>query len=156
MDTKILREQLLKLLEGANAHITFQGAIKDFPIESINARVPGIPYSAWELIEHMRMAQYDILDFIINPDYKEMKWPEEYWPQKGMVATTGHWNKTIAEFEKDMASLKEIVGDSQTDFTGGIPHAPGYTILREVLLVADHNSYHTGQIIAIRRALNIY
>lgn len=156
MDSNVLRHQLTKLLEGANAHISFQNAVKNFPMDHINMRAAGIPYSCWELIEHMRIAQYDILDFIRNPEYSEMKWPDEYWPAKDKEATAEIWQQTIKIFENDLDVLKDIVKDPGTDFTGPLPHAPKYNILREILLVADHNAYHTGQIITIRRALNIY
>ena len=154
MDEKIIREQLLALLDGKNAHITFEGAIAEFPVERLNAKAAGIPYSAWDLIEHMRIAQYDILDFIRNPDYKEMKWPDDYWPKT--QAMEKQWHQSIRQFKDDLEALKTITGDPKTDLTGPLPHAPKYNILREILLVADHNSYHTGQIVALRRALGIY
>ena len=156
MDNTVLRDQLLALLEGGNAHIKFERAIADFPMDHINSRVPEIPYSVWELIEHMRIAQYDILDFIKNADYKERKWPDDYWPPKDKKPNEESWNQSIKRFNDDLAALKQCIKDPQTDFTGPIPHAPDYNILREILLVADHNSYHTGQIVVIRRALKIY
>jgi uncharacterized damage-inducible protein DinB len=156
MDETIIREQLLALLEGKNAHVTFEGSIAKFPLEHINAKAPGIPYSAWELIEHMRIAQYDVLDFIRNPNYQEMKWPDDYWPKKDAQASEKEWQKSIQQFADDLEALKAIVRNPGTDFTGQLPHAPKYNILREILLVADHNSYHTGQIVTLRRALGIY
>lgn len=156
MDTNVLRNQLLALLEGGNAHVTFEHAIADFPIDQINTRVTEIPFSAWELIEHMRIAQFDILDFIRNADYVERKWPDDYWPPKDKEANGEIWNRTIKSFNDDLTALKECVKDPKTDLTNPIPHAPDYNILREILLVADHNAYHTGQIIFIRRALKIY
>jgi DinB superfamily len=156
MDNAVLRDQLLALLEGGNAHITFKRSIEDFPMNEINTRVPEIPYSSWELIEHMRIAQYDILDFIKNAGYKERKWPDDYWPPRDKTANRETWNKTIKSFNDDLNGLKELIEDPRTDFTAPIPHAPDYNILREILVVADHNSYHTGQIILIRRALKIY
>jgi hypothetical protein len=156
MKMTVLRDQLLKLLEGGNAHITFQDAIADFPIEHINSRAPGIPYSTWELIEHMRIAQYDVLDFIKNIHYVELKWPDEYWPPKGVEAIEKTWTRSINTFQNDLESLKDIVRDPQTDFMAPLSQAPTYNIFREILLVADHNSYHTGQIISLRRVLQIY
>jgi uncharacterized damage-inducible protein DinB len=156
MDSIVLRNQLITLLEGGNAHVTFTHAVTDFPIGQINRRVPEIPFSVWELIEHMRIAQYDILDFIRNANYTERKWPDDYWPPKDKEVNEEIWNRTIKSFNDDLTALKECVKDPQTDLTGPILHAPDYTILREILLVADHNSYHTGQIIVIRRALKIY
>lgn len=156
MNVIVLRDQLSALLESRNAHVTFKHAVADFPVDQVNSRVPGIPYSAWELIEHMRITQYDILDFIKNANYVELKWPEEYWPSTGRDANEETWRNTIKKFNDDLAALKNIIKDPQTDLTGPLPHAPTYTILREILLVADHNSYHTGQIISLRRALKIY
>jgi hypothetical protein len=111
MDLEILRDELLALLEGGNAHVTFKDAVADFPLDQINSRVPAIPYSAWELIEHMRIAQYDILDFIKNPDYEELKCPNEYWPPREKEATEETWRNTIKEFQDDLEALKEIVKD---------------------------------------------
>jgi uncharacterized damage-inducible protein DinB len=156
MNAAVLRDQLVQLLAGGNAHVTFQDAVANFPLEKINSRTALIPYSPWELVEHMRIAQYDIFDFIKNANYVERKWPDEYWPPKAQKASEEMWIKTIKDFRKDLQALKEIAKDPQTDFTSPLPHAPTYTILREVLLVADHNSYHVGQIISLRRALNIY
>ena len=156
MDEKIIREQLLALLEAKNAHVTFEDSIAGFPVEHINSKAPGIPYSTWELIEHMRITQYDILDFIKNPGYQEMKWPEGYWPEKEAKATKEQWKRSIQQFLNDLEALKEIVRNPETDFTGPLPHAPKYNIFREILVVADHNSYHTGQIVILRRSLGIY
>jgi hypothetical protein len=156
MNSTVLQDQLVKLLEGGNAHMTFQDAVADFPIDQVNSRTPDLPYSPWELVEHMRISQHDILDFIKNPNYVELKWPEQYWPPKGQVASEETWRTTIKEFQEDLEALIGIVKDPQTDFTSPLPQAPTYTILREILLVADHNSYHIGQIISLRRALKIY
>jgi hypothetical protein len=156
MDNSVLREQLLKLLEGGNAHMPFQDAVAGFPIEHINSRVKSIPYSTWDLIEHMRIAQFDILDFIDNPAYQERKWPDEYWPDKEKMAGENDWQNTLKLFNDDMEALKAIVRNPQTDFTSPLAHAPAYNILREILLVADHNAYHTGQIICLKRLLQIY
>jgi uncharacterized damage-inducible protein DinB len=156
MDNTVLSEQLLELIKGKNARLPFQKTIANFPMTQINSRVPSIPYSTWELIEHMRLAQYDIIDFITNADYAERKWPDDYWPDKGKTATENDWNNTLNQFENDMETLKFIVRDPGTDFTAPLAHAPTYNVLREILLVADHNAYHTGQIVCLRRALNIY
>lgn len=156
MDETVLRNQLLKLLDGGNAHMSFQDAVADFPIEKINLRISEIPYSTWELVEHMRIGQTDILDFIKNPNYLELKWPDEYWPPKDQEADEESWLRTVKDFQNDLDALKEIVKDPQTNFTDPLPHAPKYTILREILLAADHNAYHIGQIISLRRILKIY
>jgi len=156
MQESVIKDQLLNLLEGVNAHITFEKAIANIPIATINLKVPGIPYSLWELVEHMRLTQFDILDFIQNPHYMERKWPEEYWPAKDVKADEKAWNKSTEGFLNDREALKKIVIDPNTDFTAQMTHGPKYNIFREILIVGNHNSYHTGQIIVLRRALKIY
>ena len=156
MNETVLRKQLLKLLDGGNAHITFKEAVADYPIEKINLRISEIPYSSWELVEHMRIAQYDILDFIVNPKYAELRWPDDYWPSKNKHADENDWLKTIQGFIGDQEDLKEIVNNLKTDLTISLPHAPEYTIFREILLAADHNSYHLGQLISLKRIHLIY
>jgi hypothetical protein len=156
MDNGVVREQLLALLEGGNAHMTFQNAIADVPPDRINSRVTWLPYSLWALVEHMRIAQRDILDFVKNDNYKELKWPDEYWPARGKEANERIWDDTVDGFLDDLEALKEIVRDPETDFTAPLPDAPKYNVFREILLVADHNSYHIGQIITLKRALKIY
>jgi len=155
METDVLRDQLIQLLDGGNAHITFKDTVANFPVDHINSRVPSIPYSSWDLIEHMRLAQFDILDFIENEDYTERKWPDDYWPDKSKKASEKDWQNTLSQFNEDLEALKKIVRTPELDLTGPIPHAPDYNILREILLVGDHNAYHTGQIIVIKRALKI-
>lgn len=156
MEEKIIREQLLVLLDGGKAHLTFDKAIADLPPDKINARADGIPYSVWDLVEHLRIAQFDILDFIRNPNYKMMKWPDEYWPDKNHKATPDEWHKSVAAFHTDLEAVKALTRDPATNLTAPLLHAPDYNILREVLLVADHNAYHIGQIVTARRALGIY
>jgi hypothetical protein len=153
---KLLREHLLALLGGGNAHIKFDGAVKNFPVGKINTVLPNLPYSPWQLLEHMKIAQYDILDFIRNPKYKHMNWPEDYWPSKGKKATKKDWTKTIADFNRDSKELQSIVRNQRTDFYSKIPHGTGQTILREILLVADHNAYHLGEFLVVRRALGLW
>lgn len=153
---KAIRSHLLSLLQGGNAHVTFEDAVKGFPESRINERVEGIPYSAWQLLEHMRISQYDILDFVRNPKYKYMEWPKDYWPAKGKKATKGDWEKSIAMFKRDSRELQKIARDSKTDLYSKIPHGEGQTVFREILLVADHNAYHLGEFVVIRRALGIW
>ncbi len=153
MKTPVLREQLLTLLAGGAAHATFQDAVADFPLDRINSRVPDIPYSPWELVEHMRTAQYDILDFVRNVNYVALKWPDEYWPPKAKETSEENWKTTIKDFQDDLEALKRIVKDPETDLAEPLPHAPTYTVLREILLVADHNSYHIGQLMSLRRLI---
>lgn len=151
----VLRKELLNLMSGKNAHATFEKAVANFPAEYINTKVEGIDLSAWQLAEHMRLAQWDILDFIRNPDYKEREFPSGYWP-KDESATSEMWSETINKFKSDFNEFVNIINNSETDFWDHIPHAEGYTIYREILLLANHNSYHTGQLIVIRKILGIW
>src|SRR5258707_449328 len=134
------REQLVRLLDGGNAHMTFEEAVADYPMASANATFPNGEYSAWHLLEHLRLAQEDILDFIRNPSYQEREWPKDYWPPRDARATAEDWRRAIAAFQRDRAALRDIATDPQTDLHAPIPHGEGQTILREILLVADHNA----------------
>jgi len=148
---KALREHLLELLKGESAHISLEAAVSDFPVEHINTRVDGSPHTAWQLLEHIRIAQWDILDFSTNSDYKEMKWPDDYWPKE--EGTPKGWNESVQQTLSDLQSMRELVADEETDLFAKIPHGTGQTILRETLLIADHNAYHVGQIMLIKKSL---
>jgi hypothetical protein len=152
---KIIREQLLALLEGGNAHMGFADAVSGFPLKEINRRLPNASYTVWHLLEHMRIAQWDILEFVRNPDHVSPEFPTGYWPRPGEVATAAQWKKTIREFSADLAAVKDLLKNTGTDFFKPIPHAKDYTVFREVLLAADHNAYHIAEIVTIRRLLNI-
>ena len=154
-DKEILRKELLNLLYGRNAHATFEKAVTNFPMEYINSKVEGIDHSPWQLIEHMRLGQWDILDFIRNPNYKEVEFPSGYW-SKEENATPEMWNNTIQKFKNDLEEFVKIINDPDTDFFSPIPHAKDYTIYREILLLSNHNSYHTGQLILMRKVLRIW
>jgi hypothetical protein len=148
----IVRQQLLQLLRGGNAHMTFEQAIEGFPPASI-ASPPNVPYSPWALLEHVRIAQWDILEFVRNPDHVSPEWPSGYWPPEGQEADPGKWEATIEAFRGDMQDLEVIVQDPATDLYADLPHAKGYTILREILLVADHNAYHIGEFAILRQVM---
>ena len=148
-DNKALRTHLLELLNGRSAHIDLVSALADFPIDRINDKPAGSPHSAWQLLEHIRIAQWDILDFSRNPDYKEMKWPEDYWPTNN--GTTVKWGESVRQTLSDLQEMRDLVADERTDPLGKIAWGNGQTILREALLVADHNAYHLGQIILLKR-----
>lgn len=151
-----LRDQLLALLRGGNAHMSLDQAVADFPMEHINTRPPNTPYTFWHLIEHLRIAQWDILDFVRNPNYKALAWPKEYWPDPDERADQARWNETLRQFRADLKTIEEIVKNPATDFYSDLPHAKGYTILREVLLVADHNAYHIGELGILRGVLGLW
>ena len=155
MNDSILREQLIQLLDGGNAHIKYEDAIINFPVSSINDKAPNIPYSAWELVEHMRICQKDILDFINYDEYVELQWPEEYWPKKNKIASENEWHSSLKMFLGDIQELKTTVKNPDIDLFQSLPYGDEYTIYREILLVADHNSYHLGQLKSLQRALGL-
>jgi hypothetical protein len=153
---KILREQLLALLFGRNAHVKLDDAIKDFPQNFINRKDHTIPYSPWELLEHIRIAQWDILEFMLNPEHISPEFPEGYWPDRNYQASWNDWKNSVSRIKSDLEQIRTIIQDSSINILSEIPHAPGYTYFRELLLVADHNSYHTGGMVNLRRTLGIW
>lgn len=152
----IIRAQLLALLRGGNAHMDFERAIAAFPIGRINDNPPNVPYSPWQLLEHLRIAQWDILEFIRDPGHQSPEWPEGYWPDPGTAADEAAWQATITSFQSDLQELIAIVEDPQVDLYSDLPHAEGYTILREVLLVVDHNAYHIGEFAILREVMGTW
>ena len=153
---KALREHLVKLLEGGDAHVKFEDAIKDFPAELRGKTPKGAEHSPWEELEHLRLALWDILDFSRNPEYKALKWPDEYWPETDAPPDPKAWDRSINAYCEDLKAMCELVSDEKTDLFAKIPHGDGQTILREVLVVADHNAYHLGQIVLLRRLLGTW
>ncbi len=152
---RVLREQLLALLEGGQAHMGFEDAIAGFPMKEINHKVPHASYTVWHALEHMRIAQWDIRRFVEDPNYVSPDFPAGYWPKEDQEATTSQWKKTVEGIRSDLEAVKGWVKNPKTDFFGPIPHAPGYTVFREILLVADHNAWHTSELVALRRVLNL-
>ncbi len=152
----VLRKQLLALLRGGNAHMSLEEAVADFPMEAINRLPPNVPYTPWHLLEHLRRTQKDILDFICDPNYVSPPWPQGYWPAQGEQATPAQWNETIARFQADLKSLDELVENPQTNLTADLPHAPGYTVVREILTVTDHNAYHIGEFAILRQVMGTW
>ena len=150
---KQLREHLLYLLSGGGAHISFDRAIADLPAELRGGKPKGLPFTPWRLLEHMRLAQWDILEFSRNPHHESPGWPDGYWPRNDAPASAAAWNKSVAQFQADNQAMRELVADPATDLLQRIPHGQGQTVLREALLVADHNAYHLGQLLVIRRLL---
>ncbi len=149
----VLREQLLSLLRGGNAHMSFDQAVNDFPMDKINTQPPNLPYTPWHLLEHIRLAQRDILDFIRDPAYVSPEWPAGYWPPQGEKADEARWRRTIEEFRADRRELEKIVKDPATDLTALMPQGREYTVLREILVAADHNAYHLGEFGLLKGAL---
>jgi hypothetical protein len=130
-------------------------AVKGFPMKEINHRVPNAGYTVWHALEHMRRTQRDIRFFVEDPDYVSPDFPGGYWPQEDEEATPAQWRKTVEGIRNDLEAVKGWVQDPKIDFFGPIPHAPDYTVLREVLLVADHNAWHTSELVTLRRVLNL-
>jgi hypothetical protein len=152
----VVREQLLFLLRGGNAHMTFDQAVADFPRDHINSQPPNVSYTPWHLLEHIRIAQWDILEFIRNPDHISPQWPEGYWPPPEEQADEVKWEKTISDLRADLRALQDMVEDPNTDLYAPLPHAKGYTVLREILLVADHNAYHIGEFAVLRQVMDTW
>jgi hypothetical protein len=151
---KGLREHVLYVLRGGGAHIDFEGVVADFPAEQINGRVEPIPYTPWQVLEHMRIAQWDILEFSRNSDHVSPEWPKGYWPGDDALADAGAWTKSVEAFRADLEEMERLVEDPSIDLFAPIPHGEGQTILREALLVADHNAYHLGVLATLKRLLS--
>jgi hypothetical protein len=152
-DNRALREHVLYVLRGEGAHVTFEDFVADFPTELCGQRVEGLPYTAWQVLEHMRIAQWDILEFSRNPNHVSPKWPEGYWPPQDQTGTPELWQETISKFRHDLKEMENLVADPSTDLFAKIPHGTGQTIMREALLIVDHNSYHLGALVVISRIL---
>lgn len=148
-----VRKHLDSLLGMEGAHISFDEAVKNFPAHLRGVKPNGAPHSAWELLEHMRIAQNDILDFSRNPGYKEKAWPDDYWPATAAPPDDKAWDHSIRQFRHDLAEIQKLIADHSSDLLAKIPHGDGQTLLREALLVADHNAYHLGQLMFLRKTL---
>jgi uncharacterized damage-inducible protein DinB len=153
---KALRQHLIKLLNGGEAHADFDQVIEDFPAELRGKTPKGAEHSPWKLLEHLRIAQWDILDFSRNPEYKAMEWPKDYWPETDAPPDAKAWDKSVDAFREDLKAMCDLVEDEKTDLFAKIPHGDGQTILREALVLADHNSYHLGQMLLLRRLLGAW
>jgi DinB superfamily len=149
-----LREHLLYLLGGGGAHVDFEQVVGDFPVEKANRKVAGLPYTAWAVLEHMRIAQWDILEFSRNGAHVSPPWPEGYWPKDDAQGGSIEWQRSVAAFRSDLKEMKDLVANPETDLFARIPHGEGQTILREALLVADHNAYHLGVLVTMKRILS--
>jgi hypothetical protein len=154
--TVALRDHLLHLLRGGGAHLDFDAAIADLPATLRGAKPAGVPHTPWRLLEHMRIAQWDILEFSRNSGHVSPKFPEGYWPKGDAPANDRAWDRSLAAFRADLKAMCDLVADPATDLFAPIAHGEGQTILREALVVADHNAYHLGQLIVVRRALGAW
>ncbi len=157
-EVRQLVAQLLALLDGGQAHATFTQAVDKFP-KGLRGIVPdGLPYSAWQLLEHIRIAQRDILDFSVNHDgtYKSLKWPEEYWPMAPEPDSSAAWTHSVKQVQADLEEFKKLLQDSKTNLFEPFPWGDGQNLLREALLIADHTAYHVGELLVVRRLLNAW
>lgn len=153
---KALREQLAKTLDWGEAHADFASSVKDLPAE-LQGRVPeGLPHSAWQLLEHIRIALWDILEFSRGSEHKSPEWPEGYWPKSAAPPDEKAWDKSVEAVEQHMEEMRKLVKNPKHDLFAPLPHGDGQTLLREVLLAADHNAYHLGQLLLVRKALGAW
>jgi hypothetical protein len=152
---KILRDHLLFLLTGGGAHAKFEDVVADFPAKLRGQKVANLPYTAWMLLEHMRIAQWDILEFSRDRKHVSPDWPSGYWPGETPPSATA-WAGSIKKFHKDLNDMQALVASAKTDLYAPLPWGDGQTVLREALLVADHNAYHLGQLVTLRRLLGVW
>jgi DinB superfamily len=153
---KTLPEHLVELLKGGQAHVDFEGAVKDWPANLQEKTPKGAAHSGWEVLEHMRIAQWDILEFTRNPKHVSPEFPAGYWPKTQAPADKNAWKKSVDAFRADLKAMIEIVENKSTDLYAPIPHGDGQTVLREALLLADHNAYHLGELVLLRRLLGAW
>jgi len=156
MSEQALRDHVLYLLRGGGAHLNFERAVADLPENLRGARVDGVPHTAWRLVEHMRICQWDILEFSRNPDHVSPDFPDGFWPSGDAPPDSQAWDNSLDAFRVDLQAMIDLVADSTTDLFAEIPQGDGQTILREALLVADHNAYHLGQLVFLRRCLGTW
>jgi len=155
-ETAEIREALVRALEWQDAHVSSEAAVADLPAASRGRVPPGMPHSVWQLAEHIRLTQLDILDFCRNPEYRERNWPDDYWPPAAEQPDERSWTSCLAGVRSDRSALAHLVRDSARGLLDPIPHGNGQTLLREALLVIDHTAYHVGQIVLVRRALGAW
>ena len=153
---KSLREHVLYLLNGGGAHARFDDIVKDVPEDLRGDKPNGFPHSAWMLVEHLRLAQWDILEFSRNAKHTSPDWPKGYWPRTQAPPNAAAWNRSIQQFRKDLKAMQDLVANPKTDLYARIPWGDGQTVLREALLLADHNAYHLGQLVDVRRLLGAW
>ncbi len=152
----VVRKQVAQFLEESHAHAGFDAAVKDFPAELRGRKAPGAPHTAWQLLEHMRIAQWDILEFSRDGRHKSPKWPEGYWPGSEAPPSAKAWDESVARFRRERAAMQKLVLDKQRDLSAIVPHAQSQTLVREALLLMDHNAYHVGQLVLLRRLLGAW
>lgn len=150
---KTVRSLLLEQLEGRNAHVDFNQAVQGLTFKQAGIRVEGIPHTIWELVEHIRIGQDDILEFCNNPDYEALDWPDNYWPEKSKPESKEQFEKSVQAVQDGIEEMRELIRDPQNNLQKPLPHGDGQTLFREAMLIVDHNAYHIGQIVLVRRLL---
>ncbi|MDB5246523.1 MAG: transporter [Segetibacter sp.] len=153
-NNEVVIEQLVAMITQGNAHVTFDQAVENIPFEKTGIKTNNLPYSLWQLVEHIRITQEDILRFSTDPDYTAPVWPDDYWPPENAPASKGEWQNALQQIKKDRDEFIRLLTDENTDLYAPFAHGQGQNLLREALLIADHSSYHTGQAILLRRLLN--
>ncbi len=156
MSDEALRQLIVDFLTGPHAHGTFDDAIADWPVELRGTRAESLPHTGWQLLEHLRISQFDILDFSRSADHVSPEWPEGYWPDQEAPPDKAAWTESVRLFQGDLAAISHLVRDPATDLFAKIPWGKGQTILREALLVIDHNAYHVGQLVTLRQGLGAW
>jgi len=151
-----LRDHLLELLRGGHAHLRLDKALADLPPELRGAKAPGLPHTIWQLLEHLRIAQWDILEFSRDPKHVSPDWRAGYWPKTEAPADDADWEKSLESFHRDLQAMQDLVADPKTDLVAKLPWGDGQTVLREAMMLADHNAYHLGQIVSVRQALGAW
>ena len=156
MSADSLRSHVASVLSWQDAHVSFDAAIASVPIEKRGVKPHGMPYSLWQLLEHLRITQRDILDFCRPEGYVELEWPADYWAKSEEPPSEGAWEESIRGFREDLEQMRALAADPAVDLFAVVPQGTTQTYLRELLLVADHNAYHVGEIVAARRSLGIW
>jgi hypothetical protein len=155
-ESKALRDHVVELLGKSNAHAPFDAAVRDFPVELRGKKLRGSPHTAWQLLEHMRIAQWDILEFSRNPKHVSPSWPDDYWPPTPAPPDESAWDKSVRRYRADLKAMQKLVADPASDLFQPFAHGDGQTLLREALMLADHNAYHIGQLVLLRRLLGAW
>lgn len=150
-----IRQHLLTFLDGKGAHAPFDQAVADFPPSMRGLKPGGAPHSAWQLLEHLRIAQRDLLHFSRDPDYKSLKWPDDYWPTGEVPATDRAWDESVAEYQADLAAMKALIEDESRDLFEPYPPDSGKPLFRNAFILADHSAYHIGQLMYLRKILGL-
>jgi hypothetical protein len=153
---KAVRDHVLYVLRDGGAHVGFDKAVAGLPARLRGVRPEGIDFTPWRLLEHLRLAQWDILEFSRDPKHVSPKWPEGYWPEGDAPSTAAAWERSVDAFRADLAAMQDLVADPKNDLFTPFAHGDGQTLLREALLVADHNAYHVGQLVTVRRMLGAW